>query len=56
MSITGWSERLIDPATMNIHRETNERTVRMTVTAPKGEKIRTEQTEKKEYSFEYSAP
>ena len=53
MTITGSGERLIDPATMNIHRETNERTMRMPVTGPNGEKVLTVRTEKKKYTFEY---
>lgn len=54
ITITGSGERLIDPATMNIYSETNERTMRMTVTVSDGTKMLTERTEKKDYAFEYS--
>jgi hypothetical protein len=50
--ITGGGERLIDPATMLIHSESLERTMRMDMATPGGTTPVT-QHEKREYTFEY---
>jgi hypothetical protein len=53
VQVSGNGERLIDPKTMDIYSETSTRTLRITVTSPRGTKITAEQVDKKEHRYEY---
>lgn len=52
--ITGAGERVIDPATMLIYSESLERTMQMEMATPGG-MVPVTQSEKREYTFDYSA-
>jgi hypothetical protein len=52
-SISGWGERLVDPETMLIYSETNERVMNITADIPGMGKIQNITREKREYTFQY---